>query len=125
MPKTYEQRKNEPYRLALSAKLPEHLDRRRKLPTSEHEDIRRRHAKGESQRELAKAYGVSRRLIVFVLHPERLELQRARKKDQHYSRNYYQANVKGEKWRKIMQEHRAYKKALKLTQGNFNSDKTN
>lgn len=130
MQKTYTQRKNEPYRLLILTKMPASLDRRRKLSTEYYAEIRKRYAKGESQRQLARAYNVSRRLIVFVLYPERLERQKARKKYQKYSQKYYQTVMKGKKWAETMREHRHYKKrvmseVLKKQGLTFNIKQTN
>ena len=64
MPTQYEKQK---YRLG------EARDGRRKLSVEEKELIRCKYlAGGVSQRELAKYYGVSRRLIVFSIYPERM-----------------------------------------------------
>jgi hypothetical protein len=54
-------------------KLPRELDRRVKLTEKDKEDIKHRHKQGEAIRGIARAYeGVcSRRLIQFVLFPER------------------------------------------------------
>ena len=103
---------NEPYRLALSKPLTEDQDRRRKLPTSEHAYIRERSKQGESQRQLARAYGVSRRLIVFILYPERLKALQIKKSVEKYSQKYYHSKMKGQKWAKTMREHRHYKLSL-------------
>lgn len=110
--KNWKERLSEPYRKLLYTRLPPELDRRRKLPVSEHAEICKRHANGESQRALARAYGVSRRLIVFILHPERLQKQRKRKSETHYSQKYYQAKTKGKNWAETMREHRHYKKRV-------------
>jgi hypothetical protein len=49
-------------------------DGRRKIHPDLHPVIRMEHESGVSQRSLASKYGVSRRLIVFILHPERLKV---------------------------------------------------
>jgi hypothetical protein len=46
-------------------------DRRRKLTDAQREEIREQAAQGASQRALATHYGVSRRLISFILDPEK------------------------------------------------------
>ena len=102
-------RSSEPYRILMAMKLPEALDRRRKIATSEHDDIRRRQASGEAMRAIARAYGVDHRLIQFIVYPERLEAQKKRKRIQRYSQKYYHANLKGKKWAETMREHRHYK----------------
>lgn len=55
---------------------PEH-DKRRKLTPAQYSAIREEYNTGTiSQRGLARKYGVSRRSIVFILYPERLEASR-------------------------------------------------
>lgn len=66
------------------------LDRRVKLTRKDKEDIRELYSLGGiSQRELASAYGVSRRLIQFAISPESYEKSKAqfreRRKDGRYS----------------------------------------
>lgn len=54
-------------------------DGRRKLPVSKHAEVRRVYKKLKSQRNTAAFFKVSRRLIVFILYPERLAaFQKAR-----------------------------------------------
>jgi hypothetical protein len=64
-----------------------------------------------SQRTLAKEYGVSRRTIVFVLFPERLEENYKLRVKRGGSKRYYDQYGK-EKWAKTMREHRRYKNEL-------------
>ena len=108
----YKKRLSEPYRKILFTRLPEALDRRRKIPTEEHDYIRKRHKEGEAIRAIARSYNVDKRLIQFIIFPERLEVQRKRKHEQKYSQKYYHDKVKGKKWADIMREHRHYKKEL-------------
>lgn len=56
-----------------SLRLPQHLDKRRKLSPEDREVIRH---SGESQRALATRYGVSRRLVQFIRNPEKLAANR-------------------------------------------------
>lgn len=65
-------------------KIPRELDRRVKLPLEKHQEIRELADKGMSQRKIASLYGVSRRLIVFILFPERLEKLKKNKKQYKY-----------------------------------------
>jgi len=103
-----------PYNFQYTHKhIPPDLDRRRKIPVTEHENIRKRYAKGESQRELARAYNVSRRLIVFILHPERLKGFQERRAKEKYSQKYYHEHMKGERWRDTMRKHRLYRQSIK------------
>jgi len=57
---------------AVKMRLPEGEDRRVKIPKSEHDRIKQRYKDGESLRVLGRAYGVDKRLIQFILYPERL-----------------------------------------------------
>lgn len=80
--------------------LGENLDRRRKLPRSEHERIRALYASGKhSQRNLAGMFGVSRRLITFILVPDRERIQKERVKKEkrwlkYYDRETHSQNMK-------------------------------
>ena len=47
-------------------------DGRRKIPKSEHKKIRQLYSEIHSTRKIAKLYGVDKRLIQFILYPERL-----------------------------------------------------
>ncbi len=61
-------------------KFKESDDGRRKIPTSMHGEIRSHYAHSGSQRDTAAAYGVSRRLIQFIVNPEQYESHRQRVK---------------------------------------------
>lgn len=53
-------------------KLPEGYDRRAKLSDEQRDEIRHKYSTGlYSQRQLAAEYGVSRRLIIFILDPDK------------------------------------------------------
>lgn len=91
-------------------KLPKQYDRRVKLSDEQREEIRDKYASGlYSQRALASEYQVSRRLIAFILYPERYakskEQFKVRRQDGRYKPDR-------DKWRKTMKEHRAYKQKL-------------
>lgn len=91
----------------------EKLDRRVKLQTQDKESIRNQYFNvHESQRPtmtaLAAKYKVDRRLIQFILFPER----ETRHKEQASLRQKDGRYYNREKGRKHMQEHRAYKRAL-------------
>ncbi len=67
------------------------LDRRRKLTDEEREHIKELHKKGESTHSIARMYKgkCSRRLIQFIIHPERLKaMQEKHAKEQHW-KTYY------------------------------------
>lgn len=91
----------------------EKLDRRIKLAAKDKESIREQYFNvHESQRPtmtaLAAKYKVDRRLIQFVLFPER----EARHKQQASLRQKDGRYYNREKGRKKMQDHRAYKRSL-------------
>ncbi len=83
------------------------LDRRVKLTSEEKEDIHA-NAMGLSQRALARAYGVSRRTIQFVLDPQKLIENKKRRAERGGSMQYYDR----EKNTSSIKEHRDYKKKL-------------
>ena len=85
-------------------------DRRVKLNEEQREEICYKYSTGlYSQRQLAREYNVSRRLITFVLDPQKAarnaELLKIRKADGRYK------PTKGE-WANTMREHRHYKEKL-------------
>lgn len=87
-------------------------DRRIKLTDEQRAEIRARYAEGGiSTYKLANEYGVSRRTIDFVLHPERYDRCREqfkeRRKDGRYTPNKEDRAY-------IMREHRAYKRFVAL-----------
>lgn len=75
-------------------KIPRELDRRVKLPLEKHQEIRQLSMQGMSQRKIASLYGVSRRLIVFILFPERLEELKKNKKQYKYTKEKHSAWAK-------------------------------
>ncbi len=84
-------------------KLSKEQDRRIKIPKSEHKYICTRYKNGESQRELAKAYGVSRRLITWILYPERLVINRKLRVKRGGWKQYYNKKKNTEAVRKTRQ----------------------
>lgn len=83
-----------PY-LSSKIKLPRHLDRRIKLSESDRADILLRYKNGEAIREIARAYEnvCSRRLIQFVLFPERdQKLKKVVKKEKRWLKYYNREN---------------------------------
>lgn len=97
----------------------ETLDKRVKLTKEEKEDIKENRL-GLSQRGLARAYGVSRRTIQFILDPEKLKKNIERRKERGGSKQYYDR----EKNNKYMRDHRNYKKEL-FTKGKIGTDEKN
>lgn len=84
------------------------FDRRIKLTPEDKEEIRRLYKTVKSQRKLAAMYGVSRRLITFVLEPKRLETNYKNRLSRGGSKQYYDKD----EWKKTMKEHRNYKEKL-------------
>lgn len=83
-------------------------DGRRKLPESKHEEVRRKYKELKSQRETARYFGVSRRLIVFILYPNRMKKLQEDAKRTHKWMKYYDKD----KRRVYMAKCRAKKKKL-------------
>lgn len=79
-------------------------DGRRRLTDEEKEDVKRLHKAGQSIHSLSRDYGVSRRLVQFLIYPERLEIVNY---PGHWSKYYDK-----EKHRRSMAKHRAKKKQL-------------
>ena len=91
--------------------IPLEHDRRVKLNDTQRQEIRELYSSGSySQRGLAKLYGVSRRLIVFILDPSKHEANVARKKELLETKSYYDKD----KQRAYMRSHRQYKQKLYL-----------
>ena len=86
------------------------LDRRRKLTEDQKQYIRwLRQEEGLSQRQLATMFGVSRRLITFVLDPDK-ELKNKALQKQHRQEGRYKYTK--EQWAEVQREHRRYKQQL-------------
>lgn len=88
-------------------KIPHEKDRRVKLTQEQREEIKELYGK-ISQRKLAKLYGVSRRLIIFIGRPETLERNLQLRQLRGGSMNYY----KKEKNTKAIKKTRTYKYSL-------------
>lgn len=91
-------------------KIPREYDRRVKLTDKQREEIRSRYRTGNvTQQKLADEYGVSRRLVIFVLYPEKYErAKQIIKECRERNGNYYDKF----KHAKAMKECRDYKKRL-------------
>lgn len=86
------------------------LDRRRKLTEDQKDYIRwLREEEGLSQRKLAAMFGVSRRLITFILDPEKEKRSKERGKQLRKEGRYKYTK---EQWAEVMKEHRHYKEQL-------------
>ena len=90
-------------------KIPPELDRRIKIQKSEHDDIRKRHKEGEAIRAIARAYGVDKRLIQFIIYPERQAINLVNRHKRGGSKQYYNKD----KWKETQKEHRHYKQSIK------------
>lgn len=84
------------------------FDARVKLTEQQREEIRKQHRAGTSQRELARSFKVSRRLISFIIYPDRLADNLRRRAERGGSKQYY---VK-EKHTKYMKKHRRRKQKI-------------
>ena len=85
-------------------------DRRRKLTEDQKEYIRWLHEEEKmSQRKLASMFGVSRRLITFVISPEKEARNRELFRQRKNSGNYKPSK---EHRAQVMREHRHYKQQL-------------
>jgi Zn-dependent peptidase ImmA (M78 family) len=95
------------------------IDGRQRLAKDKHQEIRDKYndpiGKHPSQRQLAKDYNVSRRLIVFILYPDRLKaMQEKNKKEQHWKKYHNR-----EQLTKAMQSWRTKLKADPKTRTTF------
>jgi len=86
-------------------------DKRRKLSDVQKESIRELYKTGSySQRMLAREFNVSRRLIGFVINPEKLEICKEQHKERRKDGRYYSKNTH----LKYQKKHRRYKQELYL-----------
>lgn len=90
-------------------KIKEGDDKRIKLTDSDRLEIKKAYGK-VSQRKLAKFYGVSRRLIIFIGCPEKQKENLQRREERGGTMNYYSK----EKHRIAMKKHRQHKQELYL-----------
>ena len=93
-------------------KLPKEYDRRIKLTDEQREEIRQKYATGlYFQCALAREYGVSRRLIAFVLDDTKYQKCKEQFKERKADGRY---KPDRETWAKTMREYRHYKQRLYL-----------
>ena len=91
-------------------KLSREQDRRVKLSNEQKEEIRHKYELGiYSQRALAREYGVSRRLISFILFPEKEMIARQQLKERQKDGRYKPSKAE---WAATVREHRRYKQEL-------------
>ena len=84
-------------------------DKRRKLSNQQKDEIKE--LKGVySQRVVASMFNVSRRTIVFIWYPERLEANKERRQERGGSKKYYEKETHKE----YIKKHRRYKQELNL-----------
>lgn len=87
--------------------IPRNRDKRVKLSDAARMEIHRNEG-GYSQRELARRYGVSRRLITFILDPEKLRENLQRRDERGGTMRYYDKARNTE----YMRNHRRYKQQV-------------
>lgn len=86
-------------------KIPRRYDKRVKLSLEDREEIKRQY-KNSSQRKLAKAWGVSRRLIQFILDPDKKKRDLELRKLRGGSMAYYDREKQVEASRKTRQRRK-------------------
>lgn len=84
------------------------LDRRRKLTEENKRDIRDYHRQGCSIHEISRVFGVSRRLVQFIVFPERQVKNLIDRAERGGSKQYYDKK----KWKFVMRRHRAHKREI-------------
>ena len=90
-------------------RLPKGYDRRIKLTDEQKEEIREIYSFGKcGTRTLAREYGVSKRLVQFIVDPQKAERQKELFKERRKDGRYYDR----EKHRKAIASLRAYKKEI-------------
>ena len=89
-----------------------HRDRRRKLSDADREEVIRMGALGMHVLEIASHFGVSRRLIEFILDPSKLERNKELFRRRREAEGWYL-----ERNAQYMRNHRAYKKSLMAEKG--------
>lgn len=90
--------------------IPKEFDRRIKLTDEDKANIISFHSRGMSQRALARYFNVSRRLISFILFPDRLIINKQQRLESGGSKQYYNK----EKQKIYSQKTRKYRKQLEL-----------
>jgi hypothetical protein len=91
-----------------SIKYSEEQDGRVKILKSQYDEVRAKYVSLQSMRATAAYYGVDKRLIQFIIYPERLEALKAHNKLIKHHRKYYDKD----KWRETMRKFRARKKEI-------------
>jgi len=81
-------------------------DGRRKILKSQYPAIREFYKKVCSQRKTAEEFGVSKRLIQFILHPHKLEEMQKRNAENQHWKTYYNRKQLTEAVRKLRKKKR-------------------
>jgi orotate phosphoribosyltransferase-like protein len=89
-------------------RVPKGYDKRIKITPEKKEMVFSLREKGISQRAIAEEVGISRRSVIYILYPEKLEHSRKLYKERRKDGRYYNK----EKHRIFMKSHRDYKKKL-------------
>jgi len=92
-------------------KFTEEQDGRRKILTSQYEEVRAEYRNLKSMRKVARLFGVDKRTIQFIVYPERLE----HLKKIHRERKHWMTYYNREQLTNAVRNLRAKKKALGLT----------
>ena len=85
------------------------LDKRSKLLPCQKEMVVYYHQRGYSQRKLAAMFNVSRRLITFIIDPDKLKKNKEVRRDRGGSKIYYKG---GEAWAETVRNHRRRKHSI-------------
>ncbi len=81
-------------------------DRRIKIPKEDYAYIIQRYKNGEAIRAIARDYEVDKRLIQFIIFPERLELNKRLRKERGGWKKYYSTERRREEMRKFRKHKR-------------------
>lgn len=91
-------------------KIPRELDRRVKISETTRENIKTMYFfERLAQREIARQTGVSRRMVSFIIFPEREARCKEQYKERRKDGRYYNPKT----WPETMKEHRHYKQSIK------------
>ena len=96
-------------------KLPKTKDRRRAITDKQRIKIKKLFSSGVAIREITRRIKCSRRLIQFIIYPERLEKVKEQYKERGQAAKSYEKN-KGKKWAATIREYRRYKHKILLKQ---------
>lgn len=91
-------------------KIPRALDRRVKVSETTRENIKTMfYFERLAQREIARRTGVSRRMVNFIIYPERMKRNAEQHKERRKDGRYYDPKT----WPSVQREHRHYKQSIK------------